>query len=57
MKTLSISGTTRENVGTKDAIKMRKAGNVPCILYGGSEQLNFMVEEKQFSKLLYTPDA
>ena len=57
MKTLSISGTTRENVGTKDAIKMRKGGNVPCILYGGSEQLNFMVEEKQFSKLLYTPDA
>jgi large subunit ribosomal protein L25 len=57
MKTLSISGKTREKTGTKDAIHMRKSGNVPCVLYGGSEQLNFSVNEKQFSKLLYTPDA
>lgn len=57
MKTLSISGKTREKTGTKDAIHMRKAGNVPCVLYGGAEQLNFLVDEKQFSKLLYTPDA
>lgn len=57
MKTLSINGITREKTGTKEATKMRKEGNVPCILYGGSEQLNFMVDEKQFSKLLYTPDA
>jgi large subunit ribosomal protein L25 len=57
MKTLSISGTPREKTGTKDAIHMRKAGNVPCVLYGGSEQLSFLVEEKQFAKLLYTPDA
>jgi large subunit ribosomal protein L25 len=57
MKTLSINGTTREKSGTKDAIKMRKSGNVPCILYGGTEQLSFSVNEKQFSKLLYTPDA
>jgi len=57
MKTLSISGKTRETTGTKDAIHMRKAGNVPCVLYGGTEQLNFLVDEKQFSKLLYTPDA
>jgi large subunit ribosomal protein L25 len=57
MKTLSINGTTREKTGTKDAITMRKSGNVPCVLYGGKEQLNFIVNEKQFSKLLYTPDA
>lgn len=57
MKTLSISGTPRENKGTKDAISARKQGNVPCVLYGGAEQVNFLVNEKQFSKLLYTPDA
>lgn len=57
MKTLSISGTTRENTGTKDAIKMRRTGEVPCVLYGGAEQLKFSVSEKQFAKLLYTPDA
>jgi len=57
MKTLSISGTTREKTGTKDADKLRKAGDIPCILYGGKEQLSFSVNEKQFAKLLYTPDA
>ncbi len=57
MKTLSISGSARANTGTKDAIKMRKEGNVPCVLYGGKEQLSFLVNEKQFAKLLYTPDA
>ncbi|HTA27444.1 MAG TPA: 50S ribosomal protein L25 [Bacteroidia bacterium] len=57
MKTLSISGKTRAKTGTKDAIKSRKNGDVPCVLYGGSENLNFSVNEKQFAKLLYTPDA
>jgi large subunit ribosomal protein L25 len=57
MKTLSISGSARAKTGTKDAIKSRNNGNVPCVLYGGSEQLNFTVSEKQFAKLLYTPDA
>lgn len=57
MKTLSISGNLREKTGTKDADAIRKAGNVPCVLYGGKEQLSFSVNSKQFSKLLYSPDA
>jgi large subunit ribosomal protein L25 len=57
MKTLSISGTIRKNKGSKDAKVMRNAGDVPCVLYGGKEQLFFAIQEKQFSKLLYTPDA
>jgi large subunit ribosomal protein L25 len=57
MKTLSISGNLREKTGTKDAIILRRTGGVPCVLYGGKEELNFSVNEKQFSKLLYTPDA
>ncbi len=57
MKTLSIKGTARKTTGTKDAIITRRTGMVPCVLYGGKEQTFFNVEEKQFSKLLYTPDA
>ena len=57
MKTLSITGTPRAKTGTKDAIKLRKNGDIPCVLYGGSEELKFSVPEKQFAKLLYTPDA
>jgi len=57
MKTVSISGSLRENVGTKDAKKQRKEGKVPCVLYGGSEQLHFVTEEDSFKKLVYSPDA
>ncbi len=57
MKTLSISATARKATGLKDSTSLRKNGQVPCVLYGGKEQVFFAVEEKQFSKLLYTPDA
>src|SRR4029077_5710351 len=58
MKTLTISGTKRKTTGVKDATELRKNGNIPCVLYGGKEEAtHFSVLGKQFSKLLYTPDA
>lgn len=57
MKSVSISGSLRENVGKKDAKAQRAQGMVPCALYGGKEQKLFVVEEKQFQKLLYTPEV
>ena len=57
MKSVSISGSPRENVGKKDARKSRKEGNVPCVLYGGKNHVHFVTEEKNFKKLVYSPDA
>ena len=57
MKSVSISGSLRENVGKKDAKAQRVQGMIPCALYGGKEQKLFVVEEKQFQKLLYTPEV
>jgi large subunit ribosomal protein L25 len=57
MKTVSLSGSPRENVGKKDAKKNRKSGKVPCVLYGGKEQLHFVVEEKPLKKIVYTPEV
>ncbi|MGB4206014.1 MAG: 50S ribosomal protein L25/general stress protein Ctc [Bacteroidales bacterium] len=57
MKTVSLSGSLRGNVGKKDAKKARKEGLVPCVLYGGKEQIRFIVEEKAFKPILFTPDA
>jgi large subunit ribosomal protein L25 len=57
MKSVSISGSPRENVGKKDAKSQRRQGMVPCVIYGGNEQKLFLVEEKQFAKLLYTPEV
>ena len=57
MKSVSISGSLRESVGKKDAKKHRREGNVPCVLYGGKEQIHFVAEEKSFKKLVYTPES
>jgi large subunit ribosomal protein L25 len=57
MKTVSMSGSLRENVGKKDAKKNRSLGKIPCVLYGGKEQIHFTVEELPFSKLIFTPEV
>jgi large subunit ribosomal protein L25 len=57
MKSVSISGSIRENVGKRDAKEKRKEGLIPCVLYGGKAQQHFLVDERQFIKLLYTPEV
>ncbi len=57
MKTVSLSGSLRENVGKKDAKSLRKAEMVPCVLYGGEEQIHFATEDKNFKKILFTPEC
>ena len=57
MKSVSISGSPRENVGKRDAKEQRAKGMIPCVLYGGVEQCQFVVEKDQFRKLLYTPEV
>lgn len=57
MKSVSISGSLRENVGKKDAKAQRNSGMIPCVLYGGTEQYQFTVPEEQFRDILYTPEV
>jgi len=57
MKTVSMSGSLRESVGKKDAKKSRREGKVPCVLYGGKEQIQFVMEEKLFIKILFTAEV
>jgi large subunit ribosomal protein L25 len=57
MKSVSISGSLRENVGKKDAKAQRANSMVPCVLYGGKQQYQFVVEENQFRHLIYTPEV
>lgn len=56
MKTLTISGSPRVSEGTKGAQEARRQGQVPCVIYGGKEQVLFSAEASQFNKLVYTPD-
>ena len=57
MKSVSVSGSLRENVGKKDAKNQRRNGFVPSVLYGGEKQLPLLVEEKSFKDLIYTPEV
>ncbi|MBU3928705.1 MAG: 50S ribosomal protein L25/general stress protein Ctc [Bacteroidetes bacterium] len=57
MKKVSLSGSLRENVGKKDAKKERRNGNVPCVLYGGKEQVHFSVDAFNFGKIVFTPET
>jgi len=57
MKTASLSGSSRESVGKKDAIQLRKDSRVPGVLYGGGEQKHFSVSELEITKLIVNPDV
>ncbi|MBL6950596.1 MAG: 50S ribosomal protein L25/general stress protein Ctc [Bacteroidales bacterium] len=57
MKQVSLSGTPRAYVGKKDAKKLRREGNVPCVMYGGKEQVHFSLDDKLFSKIIFTPEV
>jgi len=57
MKTVSLSGSPRENVGKKDASRVRAEGKIPCVLYGGEDQKHFSINYIEFNKYIYTPDV
>ncbi len=57
MRKVSISGSQRENVGKTDAKRLRREGQVPCVVYGGTEQIRFHASEKSFKDIVYTPAA
>ena len=57
MKTISISGSARTEVGKKATNALRNAGLVPCNLYGvEKEAFAFSVSTEGLRKLVYTPD-
>jgi large subunit ribosomal protein L25 len=57
MKTVSLSGSPRANVGKTDANALRAEGRVPCVIYGGGEQTHFSADERHFKDIIYTPDT
>ena len=57
MKSISIKGSERENVGKKATKAVRDAGMVPCVIYGGSQPVHFVADERAFKDLVYTPNA
>ena len=57
MNSVSLSGSLRENVGKKDAKKLRAQGLVPCVIYGQGKEVRFYTEAKSFKTILFTPET
>lgn len=57
MKTIEINGSFRKELGKKSSKELRKALNVPCVIYGGKENIHFYTHENNFTNLVYTPEA
>ena len=57
MKSVEIQGNVRTEVGSKYAKAERKAGNVPCVVYGGEAPIHFSAPTLAFKGLVYTAEA
>jgi large subunit ribosomal protein L25 len=57
MKTVEIIGYRRANLGKAEAQKLRDEGLVPCVLYGGNEQIHFYSPMILFRDVVYTNEA
>ena len=57
MKSITIQGVKREDLGKVATRNLRNAEQVPCVVYGSGEPIHFSADEKAFKNLVYTPDA
>jgi large subunit ribosomal protein L25 len=54
MKSIDLKVILRKHTGKKDSRMLRKNNQVPCVLYGGKENLHFYAEDRAFKDLVYT---
>lgn len=57
MKTIEIIGYRRANLGKTGSQLLRDEGNVPCVLYGGDNQVHFYAPMILFREIVYTNEA
>jgi large subunit ribosomal protein L25 len=56
MKTITIEGQLRTELGKGATRQLRSQGNVPGVIYGGAKEINFSAPAMAFKPLVYTPD-
>jgi len=56
MKTITIEGQLRTEIGKGATRQLRSQGNVPGVIYGGAKEINFSAPAMAFRSLVYTPD-
>ena len=56
MKSIEIKVEVRKSTGKKESVNLRKQGKVPCVIYGGSENIHFAAKVNDFRHVIYTHD-
>ncbi len=57
MKTIELKGTIRKDTGKKYSRLLRMEEKVPCVMYGGKENIHFSMPELSFKNIVYTPNV
>ncbi len=57
MKTFDLKGTVRTDLGKKASKAERVSDNIPCVLYGGTENTHFTTTVSDVRKLVYSPEV
>ena len=58
MKSVSLNGIARVNLGKKFSKDLRKNGNIPCVIYSkGKEALHITVKNNELRKIIYNPSV
>lgn len=55
MKSIEIKGTKRTSLSKQEVKSLRNEEKVPCVLYGGKDQVHFSALASEFKPLIYTP--
>lgn len=56
MQTVQFTGTARAAVGKKATKAIRNEGGIPCVIYGGEENVHFSTVHNDVKGMIYTPD-
>jgi large subunit ribosomal protein L25 len=56
MKTITIEGQLRTELGKKATRQIRSQESVPGVIYGGAAEVNFSAPAKALKGLVYTPE-
>ena len=57
MKTFNLSGQSRTETGKKSTKENRKDGFIPAVMYGGENNVHFVVKQEDVLKLIFSPDV
>jgi large subunit ribosomal protein L25 len=56
MKTITIEGQLRTEIGKQATRQLRSEGKVPGVIYGGAQEISFAAPAFAFKSLVYTPN-